>query len=225
MSKRKGDLKKKGQKYQNTVAFNPMRWGTTPQQLKIAAAPIGAVCGRCSEKLEWRKKYNKYKPLKVPGACETCKKKTVKHAYHKLCLACAEERKVCAMCKTKGEIIDLPKSREEELREAQLREVALRSLRERERRTALRKLEREAAAAKGEKLDYGSDDDAVDSEDEGSDGDGDLGAEGAPPAPAQRVAAGAAAAATAGVGATAATSGDDGVDWEADMSEDEGDHV
>lgn len=58
------------------------------------------------------------------------------------------------MCKAQGEVVDLPPSREEQLRLAQMREVELKSLRERERRTLIRKQEREEArlraAEKGE---------------------------------------------------------------------------
>ena len=34
---------------------------------KILAAPIVGLCRRCSEIVEWRKKYRKYKPLTAPG--------------------------------------------------------------------------------------------------------------------------------------------------------------
>lgn len=78
---------------------------------------------------------------------ECCKQKSVKHTYHKYCLACAAEKMVCAMCKTKGEVIDLPPSRVDELRLAQIREVELKNMKERDRRTLLRKMEREANGA------------------------------------------------------------------------------
>mmetsp|Transcript_25067 Transcript_25067/g.65361 ORF Transcript_25067/g.65361 Transcript_25067/m.65361 type:complete len:218 (+) Transcript_25067:182-835(+) len=214
MSKRKGNQKKQGQKYQNTVAFSATKWGTNEKLNKIASAPIGAVCTRCADKLEWRKKYNKYKPLRVPASCEYCKKKTVKHAYHKACLPCAEAKGVCAMCKTKGDVVDLPTSRVEELREQQQREAELRHMKERVRRTYLRKLQREEEAAGGgpstDRDGSATESAEGDPADEGGgmvdSGDPADGLEPLPPA----AAAGAAAA-----------HGDDDLNWEAGMSDEE----
>ena len=127
------------------------------------------------------------------------------------------------MCReASGEIIDLPKSKEEELREAQLREEALKGMRERERRTALRKLEREAALAKdaargatGEAGEGGdNDDDDEDDEDYSDTGEETADGEGVP------------ADARGGEGggglAEAAPSTKDDLDWEAMSSDDEG---
>lgn len=47
------------------------------------------VCQRCREKIEWKKKYRKYKPLTVPAKCVKCGNRTVKAAYHQLCDDCA----------------------------------------------------------------------------------------------------------------------------------------
>ena len=47
------------------------------------------VCQRCREKIEWKKKYRKYKPLTAPAKCEKCGNRTVKAAYHHLCDDCA----------------------------------------------------------------------------------------------------------------------------------------
>lgn len=50
------------------------------------------------DKIEWRKKYRKYKPLKQPAVCTCCHQKTVKAAYHKACRPCAEEKGACPWC-------------------------------------------------------------------------------------------------------------------------------
>lgn len=47
------------------------------------------VCQHCREKIEWKKKYRKYKPLTVPAKCVKCGNRTVKAAYHQLCDDCA----------------------------------------------------------------------------------------------------------------------------------------
>lgn len=52
--------------------------------------------------VEWRKKYRKYKPLRQPATCNDCHKKTVTAAYHRICGPCAEKRRVCPFCCTKG---------------------------------------------------------------------------------------------------------------------------
>lgn len=46
------------------------------------------VCQRCKDKLEWRKKYRKYKPRTQPGSCNICKQKRVLAAYHTICRKC-----------------------------------------------------------------------------------------------------------------------------------------
>ena len=50
--------------------FDPSsKYGVAKASLKLKQLklPVGAVCGRCKEVLEWKKKYDKYKPLTAPG--------------------------------------------------------------------------------------------------------------------------------------------------------------
>lgn len=47
------------------------------------------VCERCRKKIEWKKKYRKYKPLTAPGKCVRCGNRNVKAAYHQVCDDCA----------------------------------------------------------------------------------------------------------------------------------------
>jgi len=83
--------KKKGRApaHQNKFAFehNPCSKKTE----KILALQNSHVCQRCSDKIEWRKKYRKYKPRTQPGTCNGCKKRNVKSAYHTICTECTTE--------------------------------------------------------------------------------------------------------------------------------------
>ena len=55
----RGAGNKKGQKFQNVTAFNPTKYGANRRQIEAERAPVGLVCGRCRDKIEWKKKYNK----------------------------------------------------------------------------------------------------------------------------------------------------------------------
>lgn len=85
--------KKKSRKpaHQNTFAFqhNPKSKKTE----KILNSPIEGACRRCYDKIEWRKKYRKYKPLTQPGKCNICKQQNVKAAYHTICTKCTTSEK------------------------------------------------------------------------------------------------------------------------------------
>ena len=64
---RRGDSAKKGQKYQNAWAFKPGLHRTGRQRAQdVASLPPAGLCARCKEKIEWRRKYDKYKPLSAP---------------------------------------------------------------------------------------------------------------------------------------------------------------
>jgi hypothetical protein len=83
--------KKKGHApaHQNTFAFrhNPKSKKTAT----ILESPIDGVCRRCHDKLEWRKRYRKYKPLtKQPSKCNLCSQRNVRAAYHTICTSCAQ---------------------------------------------------------------------------------------------------------------------------------------
>ena len=84
----------RGQKYQNTVAFKHNK--NSKKTRKILAMPINNLCSKCTEQIEWRKKYRKYKPLTVPAKCTKCLLVKVRDAYHILCDDCAAE--CCAKC-------------------------------------------------------------------------------------------------------------------------------
>ena len=56
------------------------------------------VCVRCREKVQWRFRFDRYKPLKTPASCQGCKQKSVTKAYRNLCDKCANAKKVCPGC-------------------------------------------------------------------------------------------------------------------------------
>ena len=66
MSTRKGDNKKKGQKYQNVTAFKNNLHDTSKVTKTINSLVVQGVCERCRDIIEWKKKYKKYKPLTAP---------------------------------------------------------------------------------------------------------------------------------------------------------------
>lgn len=68
------------------------------KEANIKRVMCEGVCKRCRDKVQWRFKYDKYKPLKSPGTCQQCKNKTVTKAYRTLCDKCATSRQSCASC-------------------------------------------------------------------------------------------------------------------------------
>jgi Uncharacterized conserved protein (DUF2039) len=55
----------------------------------ILKSPIEYCCYRCTEKLVWRKKYRKYKPLSQPSICNICHCRNITAAYHTVCNNCS----------------------------------------------------------------------------------------------------------------------------------------
>jgi hypothetical protein len=53
---------------------------------------------RCQDKVLWRFKYSKYKPLKTLGACSGCRKKNLRLNYRTFCEECSTSRGVCPSC-------------------------------------------------------------------------------------------------------------------------------
>jgi hypothetical protein len=155
--------KKKGHApaHQNTFAFKHNIKSKVTD--KILASPNVHVCRRCHDKIEWRKKYRKYKPLTQPATCNGCKKRNVLAAYHTVCESCAinsikakeviqaelaskhqqEEQppklRACAMCVKE---IALPDPDDEQTEEELIESMG--RIRLRERRALERQLAKEA---------------------------------------------------------------------------------
>jgi hypothetical protein len=57
---------------QHTALYRHPTTSPTPSFTFVDAcrvsSQVGAVCKRCHDKIEWRKKYNKYKPISVPAS-------------------------------------------------------------------------------------------------------------------------------------------------------------
>ena len=45
------------------------------KEQKIQKLMSEGICGRCREKLQWKFQFDKYKSLKNPGTCQSCKQK------------------------------------------------------------------------------------------------------------------------------------------------------
>ncbi|KAG0238697.1 hypothetical protein BGW42_002563 [Actinomortierella wolfii] len=149
VSTRKGNNKKKGQAHKNTFAFHANKASKITK--KIAAMPIGGLCAKCVEVIEWRKKFRKYKPLTTARKCVSCDQKAIKEAYHVMCNKCAGEKNVCAKCLESREIVPTNIKTEKELMKEQVEfDRLLASMNERQRRAYLRKLERKRKEAADE---------------------------------------------------------------------------
>ncbi|XP_063051557.1 uncharacterized protein C9orf85 homolog [Engraulis encrasicolus] len=106
MSSQKGNTSRtRAQKHKNTIAFKSDKYGATPLQKKLNEKVHDGVCQRCKEVLEWKVKYNKFKPLTQARKCVKCTQKSVKDAYHIMCKPCSLKLELCAKCGKKEEII------------------------------------------------------------------------------------------------------------------------
>ncbi|XP_023240162.1 uncharacterized protein C9orf85 homolog [Centruroides sculpturatus] len=95
MSTQRGNVNKsRSQKHQNTTKFKNNLHGVK----NYNDTSITSVCLRCKDIIEWKIKYNKYKPLSVPKRCTICNQKTVTQAYHILCKSCVISTGHCAKC-------------------------------------------------------------------------------------------------------------------------------
>ncbi|XP_067084036.1 uncharacterized protein C9orf85 homolog [Osmerus mordax] len=118
MSSQKGNASRsRSQKYKNTTAYKNDKYGASVQ-VKIANSKVHAgLCKRCKEVLEWKVKYNKYKPITQARTCVKCSQKTIKNAYHVICTPCSIQLDVCAKCGKKEDIVipvNAPDGEEEE---------------------------------------------------------------------------------------------------------------
>ncbi|GAA6221005.1 uncharacterized protein C9orf85 homolog [Lates japonicus] len=106
MSSQKGNVSRsRGQKHQNTTAFKNDKYGATVQVTKAKSKIHDGLCQHCKGVLEWKVKYNKYKPLTQPRKCVKCSQKTVKDAYHVICKPCSLQLEICCKCGKKDDIV------------------------------------------------------------------------------------------------------------------------
>lgn len=106
MSSQRGNTSRsRGQKHQNTTAFKNDKYGATTQVKKANSKIHDGLCQHCKGVLEWKVKYNKYKPLTQPRKCVKCSQKTIRDAYHIICKPCSLQQEICCKCGKKEEIV------------------------------------------------------------------------------------------------------------------------
>lgn len=75
-----------------------MKDSEVKKEAHISKSMCEGVCRKCVDKLQWKFKYDKYKPLKAVGNCKQCKQKVITKAYRSFCDKCAATKKVCPGC-------------------------------------------------------------------------------------------------------------------------------
>ncbi|CAG9316547.1 unnamed protein product [Blepharisma stoltei] len=88
--------KGKAPAHQNTFAFKHNKASRLTK--KIEGEPLTYLCRRCYAKLEWRKKFRKFKLRTVPAKCLLCEEKSVVKGHRKICDVCARGRNLCSKC-------------------------------------------------------------------------------------------------------------------------------
>ena len=145
MSTQKGNSNRsRPQKYKNHTAFKNDLHDKSNKIKIINSIEVANVCEKCKKIIEWKIKYKKYKPLKAPAKCIKCEQKSVKHAYHNMCLPCAKQFNVCPKCNEKGEIIQGKPNKEESIKLDTELQALLKELPERKRRSFIRYMNRNA---------------------------------------------------------------------------------
>uniref|UniRef100_A0A8C4X455 Chromosome 9 open reading frame 85 n=1 Tax=Erpetoichthys calabaricus TaxID=27687 RepID=A0A8C4X455_ERPCA len=70
MSSQRGNVtRSRSQKHQNSSVYKNNKYGATSQLKKANAKAHDGICQRCKDVIEWKIKYNKYKPLSQPRKC------------------------------------------------------------------------------------------------------------------------------------------------------------
>jgi Uncharacterized conserved protein (DUF2039) len=171
VSTRKGGVTSRKPKHQNTFAFqhNPKSKKTAV----ILKMTNEGLCKSCWDKVEWKKKYRKYKPLTQPATCRDCSQRTVAAAYHKLCQPCAQAKGTCAWCCERRDLVK--KTGLETLATVTKKieeEAAAGGMSLREKRSLLRAAEKKyKRRAEGEQSGEGAEGDGDDAMDADSDAD------------------------------------------------------
>lgn len=130
------------QKHKNKTSFKNNLHDTSHQTKFINSIQVSDVCARCKEIIEWKIKYKKYKPLTQPKTCVKCEQRTVRQAYHVMCLDCGRKLGLCTKCcQAKDVVAPGPDKREQVRLDGELQGL-LQSLPERKRRTFLRYMEK-----------------------------------------------------------------------------------
>lgn len=96
MSNQKGNISRcRPQKHQNHTQWK----SNHPHKTTFSAKPEkGTICQKCLQIIQWKIKYNKYKPLTKAKKCTKCEQNTIKHAYHTVCNDCSHMKNLCVKC-------------------------------------------------------------------------------------------------------------------------------
>lgn len=136
-SARGSDKRKRPQRYQNSTVYKNDKWDKGDLLKKLNTMNVNEVCVKCRDVIQWKIKYNKYKPLTKPKTCNVCHQKTITKAYHVLCRSCALEKKQCAKCLNSDEVNPIvphvPTQQERIKMDIEMRQM-VKSLSERKRR-------------------------------------------------------------------------------------------
>ncbi|EDK31303.1 hypothetical protein TTHERM_00646841 (macronuclear) [Tetrahymena thermophila SB210] len=154
MSLRKGDNKKSGQKYQNRTAFK-ITFDTKAIEIH-QRVPLDHLCQRCIDQIKWKMQYNKYKKSNTEARCVKCQQKNIFKSYRHACDKCANAHKICAKCLTPNEQLSTNPQEEQRKEERIQKEMEdyLSKLRERTRRTLLRKIQKNLVQWDDEKKNF-----------------------------------------------------------------------
>lgn len=149
MSTQRGSTKRtRPQKHQNRTSFKNNLHDTSHQTKLINNIQISDVCVRCKEIIEWKIKYKKYKPLGQPKKCVKCEQRTVKNAYHVMCLDCGRKLEVCTKCcKAKELVVAAGPDQKEQIKLDNELQNLLQTLSERKRRSFLRYMDKEKSCS------------------------------------------------------------------------------
>lgn len=85
------------QAHQNTFAFRHNPHSTLTK--KIAKIPVVDLCRRCTDKINWRKQYRKYKIQTHLARCTLCQQKNIPLAYNIVCDPCGAAKNICRICR------------------------------------------------------------------------------------------------------------------------------
>lgn len=144
MSCQRGNVDRvRRQKYQNKTVFKNTLHDNSKRTKMINSMEIAEVCKRCQDVIAWKVKYKKYKLLSQPKTCVKCHQKTIKDAYHTVCLTCAKDLEICCKCGKKEEIVaHKSPTKAEQLKAIAQLEMEVKCLSERKRRAYYRYLDK-----------------------------------------------------------------------------------
>ena len=86
-SQRGNSAKNRKPAHQNKFAFVANKHDS--KAMAIVELPLGGVCAHCLDVLEWRKRMNRFKPIKNIGKCQVCQQRNITQV-----LACSAHRSI-----------------------------------------------------------------------------------------------------------------------------------